>query len=80
MDKRLGCTDIGLACDYSVCARTDEEAIRKIGEHIQGVHAMKGFSKGFYDRALASIHEGSCEREWPLDEFLCEACSGTCLC
>jgi len=80
MDKRLDCRDIGLACDYSVCARTDEEAIRKIGEHIQGVHAMKGFSREFYDKALGSIHEGDCGREESFGGLLCEACSGTCLC
>jgi predicted small metal-binding protein len=61
MEKRLDCGDIGMECDYRVCASTDEETIRKVGEHIQAFHGMKGFSKEFYEKARAAVHSGSCE-------------------
>jgi predicted small metal-binding protein len=60
MEKRLDCRDIGIDCDYRVCTPTQEEAICKVGEHIQNFHGMKQFSKEFYKKASAVIHEGSC--------------------
>jgi predicted small metal-binding protein len=60
MDKRLDNRDIGMDCDYMVCAPTQDEAVRLAGEHVQRFHGMKGFSKGFYDRSRAAIREGSC--------------------
>ena len=41
--KRLDCKDFWTECDYAVCGRTEEEVLQKVGEHIQAVHAMKGF-------------------------------------
>jgi len=61
MEKKFECGDIGMNCDYTVCASTDAEAIRRAGEHIQAFHGMKGFSKEFYQKARAAIHAGSCE-------------------
>jgi len=61
MGKKLDCKDAGLDCDVSVCAQTEEEVIPQVGEHIQAIHGMKGFSKEFYDQARAAIHEGDCE-------------------
>jgi len=61
MEKRLDCRDIGVDCDYRACTPTQEEAIRKVGEHIQVFHGMNEFSKEFYEKARAAIHEGSCE-------------------
>lgn len=80
MDKKLSCEDMGWNCTYTVCASTGEEAIQKMGEHIQAAHAMKGFSKDFYNRALSSLREGSCESESLNADALCEDCFGTCVC
>ncbi len=62
MGKRLDCEDI-IKCGYSVCAETEQEAAQKIGEHIQTVHAVKGFSKEFYQKALTAIREERCDKE-----------------
>ncbi len=62
MAKRLDCEDL-TECGYSVCAQTEEEAAQKIGEHIQAVHGVKGFSKEFYQKALAAIREENCDTE-----------------
>jgi predicted small metal-binding protein len=62
MEKRLDCRDIGIECDYRTCSPTQEEAIRRVGEHIQTLHGMGRFSKEFYQKARSAIQEGSCER------------------
>jgi predicted small metal-binding protein len=68
MENSLDCRDIGVDCDYRACTSTPGEALRKVGEHIRNFHGMKHFSKGFYNRASAAVHEGSCA--------LPRACSG----
>ena len=80
MEKKLDFRELGLECSHSICARTEDDVIQKAGEHIQNVHAMRGFSKDFYQKVRAAIHEGSCEGEKSHDELLCEACSGVCSC
>jgi predicted small metal-binding protein len=80
MDKKLECRDLEFECDYSACAQTDQEILRNVGDHIQAIHGMKGFSKDFYRKALSSIRDGSCEKAMTLDDALCEACYGLCTC
>jgi predicted small metal-binding protein len=80
MGKRLDCKDLQIECGYSSCGLTAEEAVQKIGEHIQAGHGTKGFSKEFYQKAIGALREQRCEQEMPPDEVLCEACSGVCLC
>jgi predicted small metal-binding protein len=60
MEKSLDCRDIGIDCDYRACSPSDEETVRKVGEHIQAFHGMKGFSKEFYKVARTAVHEGTC--------------------
>ena len=80
MEKRIDFRELGLECTHAICARTEDEVIQKAGEHIQTAHAMKGFSKDFYQKVRAAIHEGICEGEKPDDEMSCEACSEVCSC
>ena len=61
MDKKMTCKDIGLDCEYAVCARTEEEVLRKVGEHTQSIHGIEGFSKEFYDKAKAAVRDAHCE-------------------
>ena len=79
MGKRLDCED-RTKCGYSVCAQTEQEVAQKIGEHIQAIDALKGFSKEFYRKALAAIREEKCDTEKTPEEIVCEACDGACLC
>jgi len=60
MEKTLDCKDIGIDCAYRACSRTEDEVVRKVGEHIQKVHGIKPFSREFYRKALGVVHEGSC--------------------
>jgi predicted small metal-binding protein len=73
MDKKLSCRDIGLDCEYVVCARTEEEVIRKVGEHTQAIHGLQGFSKEFYNRALGAIRDAHCEiKKTSCEDETCE--------
>jgi predicted small metal-binding protein len=62
MDKELYCRDVGLACEFSACGKTEEEALSRLGQHVLAIHGVKGFSKEFYDKARSAIREGSCDR------------------
>lgn len=79
MGKKLECKDMA-GCDYSVCTLTTEEAIQKVGAHVQTVHEMRGFSKEFYQKAQQAIREAKCSEEMSDEELLCEACDGVCSC
>ena len=61
MDKKFTCKDLGLDCEYVVCAKTEEEVLKKAGEHTQAIHGIQGFSKDFYDRAMTAIRDAHCE-------------------
>jgi predicted small metal-binding protein len=80
MEKKLDFSQMEMGCSHAICARTEDEVIQKAGEHIQTVHAMRGFSKDFYQKVRAAIYDGSCEGETSRNEMLCEACSGVCSC
>ena len=69
-----------MGCDYAACAQTERGVIQNVGEHIQTIHALKGFSKEFYQKALSAIHEERCETEKTPEEILSEACYGVCVC
>jgi predicted small metal-binding protein len=80
MEKKIDFRELGLECSHSICARTEDEVVQKAGEHIQTVHAMRGFSKDFYPKVRAAIHEGICEGESSNDEMLNESCYEMCSC
>ena len=61
MNKELYCEDVGLECEFLACGKTEEEALSKLGQHVLAIHGIKGFSKGFYNKARLAIHEGSCD-------------------
>ena len=71
MDKELTCRDLGIDCDYTVCARTEEEVLKKAEEHAQAIHNMRGFSEELYEKARAAIHDGYCESEECLTDVCC---------
>jgi predicted small metal-binding protein len=58
MEKKWTCRDRETGCNTTLCAHTQEEILRKAGEHVQAVHGMKGFSKDFYQETLELIQEG----------------------
>ena len=73
MDKEIYCKDLGLECAYSACGDTEEEALRKLGQHILAIHGIEGFSKEFYAKARSAVRDGDCSiKETDSDE--CTEC------
>ena len=73
-DKELYCKDLGFDCDFLACGKTEEEALRKAGQHIQAMHHIEGFSQELYDKARAAIREGYCDYG-DAEESTSEECS-----
>jgi len=73
-DKELYCRDLGLDCDFLACGKTEEEALRKAGEHAQAIHGIQGFSQELHDRARSVIREGYCDYG-DAEEMTSEECS-----
>jgi predicted small metal-binding protein len=57
MEKSLSCKDVGSDCDFSVCAKTENEIFEKVKDHAKTVHNMSEFSKDFYDKARSAIRD-----------------------
>jgi len=74
MDKELRCRDLGLDCDFSGCGKTEEEALRKLGQHVLAIHGIEGFSKEFHNKARSAVHEGYCNYG-DAEEMISEDCS-----
>jgi predicted small metal-binding protein len=57
MAKSLSCKDLGSDCDFTICAKTENEIFDKAKEHAKEVHNMSEFSKDFYDKARSAIRD-----------------------
>ena len=57
MAKRLSCRDVGVDCDFTVCAETEQEIFEKAAEHGRAEHGMNEISKETYDKARSAMKE-----------------------
>jgi predicted small metal-binding protein len=57
MEKRLGCRDVGVGCDFVACGKTEEEVLQKAIEHAKTDHNMNEIPKELYDKARSAIRE-----------------------
>ena len=55
MEKRLGCRDVGVDCDFVACGRTEEEVLQKASEHAKTDHNMNEIPKELYDKVRSAI-------------------------
>ena len=58
MNKSLSCRDVGVDCDFSICAETEEEIFRQAAEHARKEHNVTEFSEEMKDKARSVIREG----------------------
>ena len=58
MNKSLSCRDMGVDCDYSICAETEEEIFAKAAEHGRTEHNITEISDEMKDKARSVIREG----------------------
>jgi len=75
MDKELYCRNVGQDCEFLACGKTEEEALGKLGQHVLAIHAVRGFSKEFYDKARSAIREGPRDKA-EAEETTSEDCGG----
>ncbi len=78
MEKELRCRDVGLQCDSTVCAKTEEELLTQLGQHILSQHGIQGFSREFYSKAKAAVREGDCGCR-DAETMTSEDCSDYCV-
>jgi len=57
MYKSLNCRDVGADCDFSICAKTEEELFQKAAEHAKSAHNMSEIPKDFKEKARSFIRE-----------------------
>jgi len=57
MFKSLSCRDVGADCDFSMCAKTEEELFQKAAEHAKKDHNMSEIPKEFKEKARSVMRE-----------------------
>ena len=57
MFKSLSCRDVGADCDFSMCAKTEEEIFQKAAEHAKKDHKMSEIPKEFKEKARSVMRE-----------------------
>ena len=57
MVKTLRCRDIGMACDYVACGSSEDEVLRKGGEHARLEHGKVSFSPEEQQQVKSAIRE-----------------------
>jgi len=72
MDKMIRCRDIGPECAVEACGSTEEEVLRKIGEHARSAHGLEEAS--FAEKARSAVYEGFCDRAGS-EETVSEECA-----
>jgi predicted small metal-binding protein len=56
MARELRCADLGMQCDWSVKASTDEEVLRKAAEHAAKTHHMAKIEEPMLSQVKKAIH------------------------
>jgi predicted small metal-binding protein len=57
MEKRLGCRDVGVDCDFVACGKTEEEIFQKASDHAKEDHDMNEIPKELYEKARSAIRD-----------------------
>jgi predicted small metal-binding protein len=56
MAKELRCRDLGIECNQVIRARTQEELIERVAEHVLAVHAFDPVDAGMLEQLEAAIY------------------------
>jgi len=57
MKKSLSCRDVGADCDFTICAKTEDEIFEKAKQHAKEVHNMSEIPKDLYDKVRSAIRD-----------------------
>ena len=56
MARELRCADLGMKCNWSVKADTDEEVLKKAATHAAQVHHLSKMDEPLLQKARSAIH------------------------
>ena len=57
MPKTLACRDVGMDCDVKIQGQTEDEVLRKAGEHARTVHKMDKITPELERKVRSSIRD-----------------------
>ncbi|MFQ5889179.1 MAG: DUF1059 domain-containing protein [Gemmatimonadota bacterium] len=57
MAKRISCADVGLECDFTVTADTEDELLQVVAEHARDVHGIEEITPELLEQVKAAIHD-----------------------
>ena len=57
MTKSFGCSDVGVNCNWTTNADSEEELMKKIKEHANTVHGFKEIPQDLADKVKLAIKE-----------------------
>jgi predicted small metal-binding protein len=58
MEKRLSCRDVGSSeCDFVCCGKTEDEVLKKAGEHAKTAHGVKEMPNDLREKARSAIRD-----------------------
>jgi putative FmdB family regulatory protein len=57
MTKVLKCNDLNPGCSFEARGNTDEDVLKKAGEHAKTAHHMKEIPPGVLDKARSAIRD-----------------------
>ncbi len=55
--KSVSCRDAGADCDFTICAKTEEELFRKAADHARKEHNMNEIPKDIQEKVRSAIRE-----------------------
>ncbi len=55
--KSVSCRDAGADCDFTICAKTEEELFQKAADHARKEHDMNEIPKDVQEKVRSAIRE-----------------------
>ncbi len=55
--KSVSCRDAGADCDFTICAKTEEELFQKAADHARKEHNMNEIPKDVQEKVRSAIRE-----------------------
>ena len=57
MPKSLNCRDVGMNCDWRTQGQTEDEVMKKAGEHAKNVHKMNAITPDLERKVRGAIRD-----------------------
>ena len=57
MTKRFGCSDVGVNCNWTTTADSEEDIMKKIKEHAKNAHGFNEIPQDLAEKVKSAIKE-----------------------